>query len=326
MTREDGNYGTGVEPDQAKALWDPDAFRGHPQVDFTVDELPIAASLALTSTNDSVHRGFHADPLSAPWVWFAGRPLIRRDAPAPWPRDAEGRPLAHILTVDLEAEQRNHREPRFGLLPLPATGIIQLFHDTATYGNPEDGDARAEAWQVRWLPKNGPEDSSVFALQQPPADLGPERASIAEPLNTEVFATIPDSLNLPSEFAGRDRYRRIHDWLEEFPHLRNTMRRVSDDNPHTPWQPQYVPSQPVSRMCGYGFVEGNPDYQARLRAALPAEPDDTYVRLFEINLAQFDHAPVDWFHGLRPLQVWIRASDLARGWFDDVWCQIRTDA
>lgn len=310
-------------PDQSVALWDPDAFRADPDVDFDAETMPIRPALALSAVTKDVRRGWESAGRPGWLTWFGGPPAVRRGADVEWPRDADGRPLAHVVQVDLGAERLNHREARFAKLPLPSSGIVQLFHDLTSYGD-EESDPRS--WRVRRIPKREGEDSTAFVSAEPPADIEPGRVAPLSPINTEVVPTAPSFLDapLPRDSLDRDRYERVYYWIEEYPHLRNVMRRKRDDNPFTPWQKKYTPSDPVSRMGGFPTVEANPDYVDELHAGLPLRPGDAHALLLEILPSQFD-APGDWCHGLRPLQVWIRASDLADGRLDDVWCQIRTD-
>ncbi|MQW75371.1 DUF1963 domain-containing protein [Nocardioides sp. dk4132] len=323
---EAGPAGHGRDaPDQGDALWAPEDFRADPRVHLGPEVLALPAALALPTVQDEVAAAVRRDPLGRGWLsWFGAVPVVPAGDSFPWPRRSDGRPLAHVLQLDLEAERRNHRAARFDLTGLPGDGLLQFFHDLETYGEP--GDANSLAWQVRWLPK-AEDHASSFALAAAPDDLEPGCRAELMPLNTEVFATARSPLDLPDDLPDdvQERYGRVFDWLNEYPYARNTLSRSDDRNPLTPWQDGYEPLAPVSRAGGHGFVEENPDYREHLEQALPLAPGDSHVLLLELNPDQLG-APSDWFHGVRPVQVWIRASDLARRDFHEVWAQIRTDA
>lgn len=251
----------------------------------------------------------------------------------PWPRNRSGQPLTHVLQVDLSYEPYNLRKALFNLTGLPDGGILQLFHDLETYGNAED--AGSGAWHLRWLAKDAEEDDQdEFVLQLAPQDMpDPGEEGYWEPmplalLNTAVVATIPTPLDVLEQLppAEHDRYERVHEWLEVRTRHLNVLEPNQDViDESTPWDDDFDPADPPSRLGGFGYVEENPDMRRQLEAGLPVADGDHHVLLIELHPAQLG-APLDWFHGLRPLQVWIRASDLAAKKFDQVWCLIRTDA
>lgn len=319
-----------VPPDPMSALLEPDAFREHPLVEFTAAQMPIMAGLTFAQAEIPSAAD---DDLPPWWTWFGGNPLVRRDADLAWPRNRDGLPLMHVLQVDLEAERLNLREELFARTGLPSGGIFQLFHDLETYGNAEDRDA--DAWKVRWIERNHRNDEQEdFVFQSAPQQTSSAAEEVTcEPmervlLNTAIVATIPPLLDVVSRLSAAegDRYERVHEWLEmgtEQLNLLGPEQGVEEDS--TPWDEDFEPQPAPSRMGGFGIVEHNPDTRRELETALPIADGDGHVLLAELNPAQFD-TPVDWLHGLRPLQLWIRESDLAVKRFDDVWCQIRTDA
>lgn len=314
-------------PDRIDALFEPQKFRAHPEVGFDAATMPIRAALTLSAASSQKVGGFTEEE-EPPWgTWFGGRPLVPVAGGDPWPLGPDGRPLAHVVQVDLAEELLNQREAVFALTGLPSSGVFQLFHDLESFGHATDPEEPRGAWKVRWFEVEEDEDLESLVLQEPPDELPDDRRCPPVPLNTAVVATIPPLLDQLTEMAepDRERYERIYDWLEEAPHAHDPLVQECNKNPHTPWDEDFEPSESVSRMGGYGFVEINPDYVAELHAGLPLEQGDSHVLLMELNPAQVD-APVDWFHGRRPLQVWIRASDLEARRFDEVWCQIRTDA
>ena len=99
-------------------------------------------------------------PDGAGLCWLGG-PAV---GPGPWPRNAEGAPLSHVLTLDLRTVAGASDHQGKAVWPagrlregLPVSGHLQVFHDLQTYGgDPEDGDraeelddALREAWTVQ---------------------------------------------------------------------------------------------------------------------------------------------------------------------------------
>lgn len=308
-----------------EVLDDPDAFRNHPLVGFDSETMPVKGALALPVV-DPAQLPWRGEDQIPPWrTWFGGRPLVPPGADFPWPRGPDGQPLAHVFQIDLAAEERNATSAIFDRTGLVSGGVLQVFHDLSTYGNASDPEELPGAWNVRWLPTQG--ESPPWVFQDAPADLDTTRFCDLVVLNTEVVPTIPNPLDLRSTVsdAEGERYRHIYEWLEEAAHALNPLARERDQNPNSPWDQEFVPTATVSRMGGYEFVPHDEGYEEELREGLPLSTGDFYVPLLQLNPADVG-APVDWFHGLRPLQVWIRASDLRRRKFDAVWCHIRTDA
>ncbi len=210
---------------------------------------------------------------------------------------------------------------------LPETGILQIFHDLTTCGEPSDGDLHA--WQVRWLADPDGELRESATSAPWPQDLPEEDRVAAVPINADIAPTIPSPLDVSSLSDGElERYVRLRAYLDGWPTTRNiagrSLRPTDPDEPQgDPWAPGYVPAQPLSHLGGVGYVETNPDHVEVLNAALPVTGDDAHVLLADINPRQFTDA--DWFHGGRHLEVWIRRSDLDAECFGLVWCFIRTD-
>ncbi|NPC97532.1 DUF1963 domain-containing protein [Nocardioides sp. zg-DK7169] len=119
-------------PNRMLAMEDPDAFRAHPEVAFSAEQMPIRVAAALVRVTTFPQTDDEAELARYTRSWFAGRPL----APAgeEWPRRADGTPLAHVVQVDLDDDWEMMR-PEIGL---PPRGLLQVFHDLETYGNPED--------------------------------------------------------------------------------------------------------------------------------------------------------------------------------------------
>lgn len=299
-------------PDPRVARKAPDAFRAHPEVGFTADQMPIRISAALPTVT-VFPTGKERKLATHTRTWFGGRPLGVEGAE--WPRAADGTPLAHVVQVGL----RDEYEALPKAVGLPRRGLLQIFHDLTTYGNPED--ALEQAWHVRWVDVGS--GKKLKALKRPD-DLDEEARIDPVPARISPMATIPSSLDFhDTDTQAQERYERIERWLEQYPYDRNAFMAPDLVGEGSPWDDDPWLPEPVSRLGGYGYNEYNSDYDGMLPQVLPLSGGDEHVMLADINPAQFTDA--DWFHGQRHLQVWIRASDLARRNFDDCWCFIRTD-
>lgn len=308
------------------ALSDEETFRSHVEVGFGPDVMPIRPALALPVTEILLGGRYAEHQLDYPWSWFAGTPVgLPGDE---WPRDAGGRPLVHVLQVDLGDGNGLDLEA----VGLPDRGVLQVFHDLTSFG--ESGDDRAGAWHLRWLDDDDPDEPDRLRerarLLPWPRELSPRDRVGAVPINVDVVPTVRSPLEArPLTDEEFERYERVGDCLEWWTHVRN--QAASADHrprwsvaPTNPWAPGHVPPEPVSRLGGFGHAEKNPDLVEVLAAELPLEAGDTHHLLADINPNHFCDA--DWFHGGRHLEVWIRRGDLDRRRFDRVWCFIRTDA
>ncbi|WP_166392188.1 DUF1963 domain-containing protein [Nocardioides ochotonae] len=300
-------------PNRMLAMEDPDAFRAHPEVAFSAEQMPIRVAAALVRMTAFPKTDDEAELARYTRSWFGGRPL----APAgeEWPRRADGTPLAHVVQVDLNDDWEMMR-PEIGL---PSRGLLQVFHDLETYGNPEDaGDV---AWRVRWFDTD---DFDGFAPTARPDDLPIPACTGPLAARPSPMATVPSVLDLhhPDQDTW-DRYKRIQTWLENYPYTHNRLMAPDLAATSSPWGGDPSRLVPVSRLCGYGYNEFNPDYQKILDAQLPLSVGDEHVMFADINPGQFTDE--DWFHGQRHLQIWMRRSDLAERRFDDCWAFIRLD-
>jgi uncharacterized protein YwqG len=310
-------------PPVDEAVLDPDRLRAHPEVGFSAERMPIRPALALPVLHlrDELEppTSYYQNQADYGLAWFGGQPASAGDE-AVWPCDAAGRPLFHVVQVSFAAERDlNQGARRYDTTGLPKRGLIQLFHDLETFGEP--GDAATEPWHVRWLDLDA--ESIPDRLLALPDALDTDRYQPAIPINADVVPTIPS----PLDFVGSDeeclRYERLYELVEGTPNRRNASGSRAGVRAVTPWDREYEPVEPVSRMGGFGYNESNPDVDDDLAKALPLDEGDSRVLLFDINPEQFTDR--DWFHGGRHLQVWIRRSDLSAHRFDDVWCIIRTD-
>jgi uncharacterized protein YwqG len=318
-------------PDPQLALFHPDEFRAHPKVLLSGVHLPIMASLALPHASSRQVGTFTLDQ-RPPWnSWFGGRPLAPTSDPPSWPMGRNGYPLVHVLQVDLAAERNNQRAEVYDLTGLPSTGLLQLFHDLESYGRVEYGEELAGSWSLRVIESQS-YNPAKLELQAPPRPYGGVFREFGPVLlNPVVAPTVPTYLDFPDGFPNgfpteaEGRYVRVLEWLESFPDRCNSLREGGGGDVPSPWDDGFEPAAPVSRVGGFSAIEGSIDFERELETGLPLEPGDSHVLLIEVHSSEVG-APVNWFHGLRPLQVWIRASDLAMSKFDEVWCQIRTDA
>lgn len=300
-------------PDRRLAITDPDAFRAHPEVAMTAEQMPIRLSAALVTVTTFPTVKDETALTNYTATWFGGRPLA--SAGDPWPRSSDGIPLTHVVQVGLD----DRYEPVPAALGLPAHGLLQIFHDLHTYGEPED--AGSDAWRARWVDVDTLDD--LTPLEQP--DDLPTAGRIAPvPGRMSPMATVPPVLDFQEETEEElARYERVSTWLEQYPYSRNAFMAPELAGGASPWAAKPSLPEPVSRLCGYGYNEYNVDYAKILDAQLPLSSDDEHVMLADINPALFTDA--DWFHGQRHLQVWIRRSDLEARRFDDCWTFIRTD-
>lgn len=92
---------------------------------------------------------------------------------------AQGAALTHVLQVDLHGVGSDQGKDPTEDTGLPATGLLQFFHDCETYGN-EAGDA--DAWLVRWVPRDEDVEASAWEPTPWPQDMDPEAYDAAVPL------------------------------------------------------------------------------------------------------------------------------------------------
>lgn len=251
--------------------------------------------------------------------WFGGRPFATGK---PWPVGPDGIPLTHIAQVDLGYESVNVGDHGFIPTGLPLEGIIQLFHDTETMGDPEDvGDPASPPWAVRYFVPPS-DELDTFEILELPEDV---RAPVPLiPLDIDGFMTVKDQFSF--KFKNDDERDRYADLVEltEFEIYDRLLRFEAPKPEHRPGHPGFIPEERISRMSGWSPREIREEYEGRLPEVLPLrDENDGYVLLFEINPRTFDTP--GWFHE-RPLQVWIRKTDLEARCFENAWCMIRTDS
>lgn len=313
--------GSVILPPAHRAARHPEEYREHPEVRFDAERMPLRAALGLPVADLSHDMAAKAEDFRS---WFGGRPaLVPGEAAGwQWPCRADGRPLTHVVQVDLAHEALNQGEDLYPRTGLPDDGIVCLFHALETFGWDSTDDSTA--WRVLWQPQDARDEAGEVEPVSPAAP----NAAPPFPINPQVVATAPTPLDL--EDAGDEeweRYDRAVEWLEQFAHEANAMG-TSEADRLTPWQEDYEPVAPLSRMGGFGHADTHAELTDVLHEKLPlAEEGDGYYLLFDVNpLAITDTSVLTtWFHGGRHLEVWLRRSDLVARNFTNVWCVIRTD-
>lgn len=302
-------------PPRRLALDDPDAFRGHPLVGFTAEQLPIRPCLALVDLGrvPDVPAQFSDDDYPPHLSWFAGLPAD--DGTGDWPRNDAGDPLSHIAQVDLGSytDDLGADDPTPAVLGLPEVGVLQLFHDQENHGNLDD--PRTGSWCLRWV------ESPTRLLDPPDALAG---AAEASEMAVAMVASVPSLLDHTG--PGQDRYERVAEHL-------STVRR---DDPNrfglpigedwtltTAWEDDFESLDgDESSLGGFGYPALTDDVAEVLAAKLPLKDGDGHVLVLDLAGTR---ALEDWFGDSGHLQAWMRASDLEQHNFDQTWCIIRTD-
>lgn len=251
--------------------------------------------------------------------WFGGRPFANG---RPWPTGRGGTSLTHIAQVDLGYESMNVGDPGFVPTGLPNEGIIQFFHDTQNMGEPEDvEDPTNPPWAIRYfVPEN--DEVETFEFMEPVE--GSARSVPLTPLDIDGFMNVKDQFSVDfASDAESDLYAEFVE-LTEFEIYNRLLRFEARLPEHRPEHPEFIPEERISRMSGWSACEIRDEYNGHLTDLLPLkDKSDEHVLLFEINPRTFPTP--GWFHE-RPVQVWIRRTDLEARNFDQVWCFIRTDA
>lgn len=311
------------------AFWRERQFRADPAVRFDAEQMPMRLSIMFTMYDDDLPRNALGG-LGGDLTYFGGRPAYGTQGPLEWPRRASGKPLSHVLQVDLAFICGDFGDEEvIEATGLPPTGLLQFFHDVHTYGDEEQD---RDAWLVRWVPYDEDEDieDGTWHPTPTPPDLEPDAQRPPVALAGEISVTIPSYLDVDLSPEEKERYVPLAEWTNEHPYYQNAGRRPEDENPLTPWDEGFEPLDAPSRLCGFSDVEFNEDYDELLQRYLPLDPSlvgDTRVLLADIHVRQLNDGEdwVDWAHGGRHVEFWMRASDLAARRFDKTWALIRTD-
>jgi hypothetical protein len=227
-----------------------------------------------------------------------------------WPRRADGRPLAHVASFDLEethntidAEGRADWPP--GQEGLPGHGILQIFHDLSeTYGH-DPADRLRGGWLVRWDPEP---DRTLLADAPSDLELPTDACQVVLPLATFSVSSSADAIGAPTPVfeaaeAANDQIQRMWAWQR----TRNRHARP----------------MPLTHLYGHSQSGDRHPALNVLPACLPLSlPGDRYRLIAEIESWTTLEG---WFGDARPLEVWMRDSDLRERAFEEAWCIIRTD-
>lgn len=242
--------------------------------------------------------------------WLGG-PAI---APlAQWPRTVDGEPLAHIATIFLPEAQAllDSDDPTGPNWPeasarLPGSGYLEVFHHLGTYGEP--GDDQTGGWLVRHVPFDG---EHFPTLVHPPEDLDVPH-EVCQPVLLGASFSLPRAVEFveadDAVFAAAERVE------EELYATWQAWREAKDSASE--------PVFPTSHI--YGHSDAGSSYAVEvLQEVRPlTSPQDSYVLVLSIE--SWTHFN-GWFGDAANFEVWMRASDLAAGDFDQAWCMIRTD-
>lgn len=249
-------------------------------------------------------------------LWPDGAGLCWLGGPAvdahPWPRDAQGAPLSHVLTLDLRTvsgaldQQGKAVWPAGGIQEgLPVSGHLQLFHDLQTHGG-DPGDRGRAGWVVTWTPEaeDGP---------RPPLVDAPDDVDAPDPVCQLVLPyagfTLPSSLDVVVEDPrDADRLDELDDALRE---AWTVQRGIESAGPI-----------PTSHVYGHSWTGDALAVREILPEVLPLEEGDAYRLILDVESWTTLQG---WFGDAGHLEVWMRRSDLERGAFDRAWCLIRTD-
>lgn len=235
--------------------------------------LPVRRCAVLPET-----RGIDDD---APHLsWLAGLPST---GGGPWPRDAEGRPLALVLQADLDPWSYGAGMVELAAgAGLPTAGVLQVFHDLWSE-NPGSLCVRHVAEPGERV-DDRPEDYDLPVLPARPA-MEDVALSVRSPLDAEGLG--------PEEAEQWEEVRqRLVDW-------------------HT-WavREEYgTPARPVTTILGSSW-NGATESLRRLGAAHGDR--DGWVLLADIPGVRHLEG---WFGDEGHLEVWIRDADLRAGRF-----------
>lgn len=314
---------TEILPDPYLYLHDPEEYLSSVRSKFPSIQIDPKVSLGLGIMEfkkpKRMRKELDKEPTRFGACWFGGQPF---ENGREWPRSSDGTLLTHIAQVDLGYESMNVGDPGFIPTGLPNEGIIQFFHDTQNMGEPEDvEDLLNPPWAIRYfVPEN--DEVETFAFMEPSGDA---ILSIPlMPLDIDGFMNLKDQFSV--DFRSEEEAHLYADFVEltEFEIYNRLLRFEAQLPDHRPEHPDFIPDERISRMSGWSACEIREEYNGQLATLLPlTDASDEHVLLFEINPRTFPTP--GWFHE-RPVQVWIRRTDLDARNFDHVWCLIRTDA
>lgn len=242
------------------------------------------------------------------WPWggavsWIGGPAVPH--PDGWPVNREGKPMAHVLTLDLEttvgsADDEEKQAWPYEVDPLPAEGLLEVFHDLDNYGYEEGDD---HGWAVRWIP----DPDRDQPLVEPP-DSTPNPTDVCQP------ALAMPGWSLP--------------WADRLYQPGGDLVAELAEQHDTAWWVHRFPGQPPqafapTRLHGHS-IAGTDTAEELLEQHLPLEDDEDHYHLL-LDIESWT-ALAGWFHDAGRLEVWMRWSDAVAHRFDRAWCIVRTDA
>jgi uncharacterized protein YwqG len=229
-----------------------------------------------------------------------------------WPRNADGKPMAHIMTLSLGAISHGSATDQvFHSFPsakswLPKTGTFELFHDRETYGWSSD-DKAADGWHIRY--KDVAQQELELCYGPDDLDLDLEEG-YGQLFHSESTIMLPSSLDIddsePSAFEAAE--SALHQYLN--------MWEV-----YSLGEPSQSPSA-FTHLYGRSLA-GEVAIRPTIAEVLPVDSEnDEHILLMEISTSG---ALTGWFGDIHPVEVWMRSSDLQRLAFEHAWCVIRSD-
>ncbi len=229
-----------------------------------------------------------------------------------WPRNAHGKPLAHVMTLSLASIAHGSASDEvFHSFPgakdwLPKTGTLELFHDLETYGWEPD-EKTVLGWQIRYRDVT----QEGLELCYGPEDLDLDlREGYGQLFLPESTIMLPSSLDIADTEPGA--FEAAEAAIEQYLNM---------------WQVYSIgePSNDPSRFTHlYGrSLAGENAIRPTVEEVLTLEKEnDKHVLLMELATSG---ALTGWFGDIHPLEVWMRASDLENLAFENAWCIIRSD-
>lgn len=228
------------------------------------------------------------------WVSWWGGPSA--DTGLPWPRRNDGTPLAHVASVHLaDADSvfgtRDGRDPTQGMtdLTLPATGLLEVFHDLHTTGTSTQ-DGNTGAWCVRWV-----EEDLPGSLMPPPT--GTPQPEGCTGLTAMAGYTVPAPSDPP--------------YVDSEP-LTAELDAAWWPGPHGP---------PLARSYLYGHSrKGMAPVADLLNRVRPCLRTPSHRLVASLSL------PVPWtgwWYDGATLEVWASGDDVDTQRLDRAWCLLR---
>ncbi|WP_299040317.1 DUF1963 domain-containing protein [uncultured Pseudokineococcus sp.] len=295
-------------------LWrTPEALLADPRVDLPPGSVRVAPALYLPEMREVEDDEELLDQLHPENLLERGTDLTRLGGP---PLRVPGRQTPaepFLLQVDLamlteEARWRSEVADLLASVPLPAEGVLQLFHSTT-------GDSCTDPE----LPGGGASVLHLTAEQlRSGAYVEPEAADY--PAHVVSASVLPTFAVIDDE-DDDDLVGRLFDGVVELQRRSDIIARGGTPSPDYVRAARRDPFTAVEAPCTHllGVPHHDcvlqPEDRQVLDERLPLQGEDRHVLLFEVaSETVFDTVYGD----LGRLQVWVRAEDLAAARFDDV--------